>query len=301
MMGGTTVGFFGFAAIGHLSGQKEYAIHTHLFPMTALAISRLLRGEFQMEEIKVYDRFLLYLRFLCLRFRQPGTPGRRGPHERVARVASDRQPGRLCHHLGRRDEEALDHVRHPRDHGRGLGALGAGARRRALDRAQSGHHSSWPVSLSCASQPSKSADAEKVAVEASGEKQKSSTLLETVHEKVASVHVACWLPEALQGALCLCINQNYFNMLLGAARLPIPHEQKCTRSPHLPLCMRHEHHHSARRAPAPDRPRRCAQTRHRRREEREHVKGVSQTGRPWRRPAPTPSRYSCRRRRRSSR
>ena len=92
MMGGTTVGFFGFAAIGHLSGQKEYAIHTHLFPMTALAISRLLRGEFQMEEIKVYDRFLLYLRFLCLRFRQPGTPGRRrGPHKSSRTSCSGRQ------------------------------------------------------------------------------------------------------------------------------------------------------------------------------------------------------------------
>ena len=92
MMGGTTVGFFGFAAIGHLSGKKEYAIHTHLFPMTALAISRLLRGEFQMEEIKVYDRFLLYLRFLCLRFRQPGTPGcRRGPHKSSRTSCSGRQ------------------------------------------------------------------------------------------------------------------------------------------------------------------------------------------------------------------
>ena len=54
MMGGTTVGFLGFAAIGHLSGQKDYAIHQHLCPTTALAIRRLLLGEFQMEEIKVY-------------------------------------------------------------------------------------------------------------------------------------------------------------------------------------------------------------------------------------------------------
>jgi hypothetical protein len=42
MMGGTTVGFIGFAAIGHLSGQKDYAIHAHLGPTTALAIKRLL-------------------------------------------------------------------------------------------------------------------------------------------------------------------------------------------------------------------------------------------------------------------
>ena len=54
MMGGTTVGFIGFAAIGHLSGQKDYAIHQHLCPTTALAIKRLLLGEFQIEEIKVY-------------------------------------------------------------------------------------------------------------------------------------------------------------------------------------------------------------------------------------------------------
>ena len=54
MMGGTTVGFLGFAAIGHLSGQKDYAIHQHLCPTTALAIRRLLLGNFQMEEIKVY-------------------------------------------------------------------------------------------------------------------------------------------------------------------------------------------------------------------------------------------------------
>ena len=54
MMGGTTVGFIGFAAIGHLSGQKDYAIHQHLCPSTALAIKRLLLGEFQIEEIKVY-------------------------------------------------------------------------------------------------------------------------------------------------------------------------------------------------------------------------------------------------------
>ena len=55
MMGGTTVGFLGFAAIGHLSGQKDYAMfHQHLCPTTALAIRRLLLGEFQMEEIKVY-------------------------------------------------------------------------------------------------------------------------------------------------------------------------------------------------------------------------------------------------------
>ena len=30
MLGGTTVGFVGFAAIGHLSGQKDYAINHHL-------------------------------------------------------------------------------------------------------------------------------------------------------------------------------------------------------------------------------------------------------------------------------
>ena len=54
MMGGTTVGFIGFAAIGHLSGQKDYAMNHHLCPTTALAIKRLLLGEFQIEEIKVY-------------------------------------------------------------------------------------------------------------------------------------------------------------------------------------------------------------------------------------------------------
>jgi hypothetical protein len=54
MEGGTTVGFIGFAAIGHLSGQKDYAIHLHLSAPSALAIRRLLLGSFQMEEIKVY-------------------------------------------------------------------------------------------------------------------------------------------------------------------------------------------------------------------------------------------------------
>jgi len=54
MEGGTTVGFIGFAAIGHLSGQKDYAIHSHLSPPSALAIRRLLLGSFQMEEIDVY-------------------------------------------------------------------------------------------------------------------------------------------------------------------------------------------------------------------------------------------------------
>jgi hypothetical protein len=54
MIGGTTVGFIGFAAIGHLSGQKDYAIHLHLSAPSALAIRRLLLGSFQMEEIKVY-------------------------------------------------------------------------------------------------------------------------------------------------------------------------------------------------------------------------------------------------------
>ena len=54
MEGGTTVGFIGFAAIGHLSGQKDYAIHSHLSPPSALAIKRLLLGSFQMEEINVY-------------------------------------------------------------------------------------------------------------------------------------------------------------------------------------------------------------------------------------------------------
>ncbi len=55
MIGGTTVGFIGFAAIGHLSGQKDYAIHHgHLCSTSALAIRRLLLGSFQMEEIKVY-------------------------------------------------------------------------------------------------------------------------------------------------------------------------------------------------------------------------------------------------------
>ena len=49
-----SVGFIGFAAIGHLSGQKDYAIHSHLSPPSALAIKRLLLGSFQMEEIKVY-------------------------------------------------------------------------------------------------------------------------------------------------------------------------------------------------------------------------------------------------------
>jgi hypothetical protein len=49
MEGGTTVGFIGFAAIGHLSGQKDYAIHSHLSPPSALAIKRLLLGSFQME------------------------------------------------------------------------------------------------------------------------------------------------------------------------------------------------------------------------------------------------------------
>jgi hypothetical protein len=48
MEGGTTVGFIGFAAIGHLSGQKDMS------PPSALAIKRLLLGSFQMEEIKVY-------------------------------------------------------------------------------------------------------------------------------------------------------------------------------------------------------------------------------------------------------
>ena len=55
MSGGTTVGFIGFAAIGHLSGQKDYAIHHgHLCSTSALAIRRLLLGSFQMEEIRVY-------------------------------------------------------------------------------------------------------------------------------------------------------------------------------------------------------------------------------------------------------
>jgi hypothetical protein len=55
MIGGTPVGFIGFAAIGHLSGQKDYAIHHgHLCSTSALAIRRLLLGSFQMEEIKVY-------------------------------------------------------------------------------------------------------------------------------------------------------------------------------------------------------------------------------------------------------
>jgi len=54
MIGGTTVGFIGFAAIGHLSGQKDYAIHLHLSAPSALAIRRLLLGSFQMEEIDVY-------------------------------------------------------------------------------------------------------------------------------------------------------------------------------------------------------------------------------------------------------
>jgi hypothetical protein len=54
MEGGTTVGFIGFAAIGHLSGQKDYAIHLHLSAPSALAIRRLLLGSFQMEEIDVY-------------------------------------------------------------------------------------------------------------------------------------------------------------------------------------------------------------------------------------------------------
>ena len=54
MEGGTTVGFIGFAAIGHLSGQKDYAIHSHLCPTSALAIRRLLLGSFQMDEINVY-------------------------------------------------------------------------------------------------------------------------------------------------------------------------------------------------------------------------------------------------------
>ncbi len=54
MEGGTTVGFIGFAAIGHLSGQKDYAIHSHLSPPSALAIKRLLLGSFQMDEINVY-------------------------------------------------------------------------------------------------------------------------------------------------------------------------------------------------------------------------------------------------------
>ena len=54
MMGGITVGFIGFAAVGHLSGQKDYAIDQFLSPSTALAIKRLLLGEFQIEEIKVY-------------------------------------------------------------------------------------------------------------------------------------------------------------------------------------------------------------------------------------------------------
>lgn len=53
MMGGTTVGFIGFAAIGHLSGQKDYAIHQLLYRPTALAIRLApLWDEFQMEEIK---------------------------------------------------------------------------------------------------------------------------------------------------------------------------------------------------------------------------------------------------------
>ena len=54
MMGGTTVGFIGFAAVGHLSGQKDYAIDQFLCPSTALAIKRLLLGKFQREEIRVY-------------------------------------------------------------------------------------------------------------------------------------------------------------------------------------------------------------------------------------------------------
>ena len=55
MSGGTTVGFIGFAAIGHLSGQKDYALHHgHLSSTSALAIRRLLLGSFQMEEIRVY-------------------------------------------------------------------------------------------------------------------------------------------------------------------------------------------------------------------------------------------------------
>ena len=55
MSGGTTVGFIGFAAIGHLSGQKDYALHNgHLSSTSALAIRRLLLGSFQMEEIRVY-------------------------------------------------------------------------------------------------------------------------------------------------------------------------------------------------------------------------------------------------------
>ena len=53
-MGGTTVGFIGFAAVGHLSGQKDYAIQQFLCPATALAIKRLLLGKFQREEIRVY-------------------------------------------------------------------------------------------------------------------------------------------------------------------------------------------------------------------------------------------------------
>ena len=54
MMGGTTIGFIGFAAVGHLSGQKDYAIHQFLCPSTALAIKRLILGKFQREEIRVY-------------------------------------------------------------------------------------------------------------------------------------------------------------------------------------------------------------------------------------------------------